>query len=154
MNALPHVVIVDDLITLIEDPVTILRRWADSALCRDLPTAAYYPPDGVEPPEAAIARCACCPVSAACLATALVHEANSGYRDGWWGGFSPDERGSLAAALGIVDVGVAVEAQTDLSTPGAIARHLRGEGQTIPAIAAAIGCTKRTVYRYLASTAA
>jgi len=82
---------------------------------------------------------------------ALLHEAIDGYRFGWWGGLGPSERKELWSAL---DLPVPQPAEVDLRTPAAVARHLRSQRRTVPAIAAELGCTERTVYRYLAATAA
>lgn len=153
MNALLPVVIDDParLTTLVDNPISTRQLWAGRAACRDLAGEAYFPDDGDLPSLDALAVCAGCPVAAECLATALVHEANDGFRNGWWGGYAPDERAVIADALGIVD---APDVEPDLSTPSAIARHLRGAGRTVRAIADELGCTKRTVYRYLADAAA
>jgi hypothetical protein len=94
-------------------------------------------------------RCRSCAVVAECLATALIHESQNGYRDGWWG-TSPDAREVIAKRLGIETLPV----ELDLLGPAALARHLRSQNRSIPSIAVELGCTERTVYRYLSSTAA
>jgi hypothetical protein len=103
------------------------------------------------PSAEALACCAVCPVATECLASALVHEALDGCRFGWWGGVGPNERELL---WGTFDVPARQPVEVDLRNPAAIARHLRAQRLTVPAIAAELGCTERTVYRYLATSAA
>lgn len=140
------------LVTLINDRSATTRRWDNSAECADLRLAGepYFPEDGEVPPEEALARCTTCTVAHECLATALVHESREGLRFGWWGGYSPDERELLAKRIGLATQ----QGEIDLRRPAELARILRAQNHTIPSIAAELGCTERTVYRYLASTAA
>lgn len=140
------------LVTLVNDPRTTTRRWDDRAACADLPPAGdpYFPEDGDLPPTEALARCITCTVAHDCLATALMHESEEGLRFGWWGGCSPDEREVLAKRIGLFTTQVEI----DLRQPADLARILRAQKRTIPSIAAELGCTERTVYRYLAGTAA
>lgn len=139
------------LVTLINDRRTTTRRWDNSAGCTDLRLAdPYFPEDGEVPPTEALARCITCPVAHECLATALVHESEEGLRFGWWGGYSPKERELLAERIGLATQ----QGEIDLRRPAELARILRAQNRTIPSIAAELGCTERTVYRYLASTAA
>jgi hypothetical protein len=140
------------LVTLINDLRSASRRWHNSSACADLPPAGdpYFPKDGELPPTEALARCITCTVADECLATALVHESEEGIRVGWWGGCSPDERQLLAERIGITTRPVEIE----LRRTADLARILRGQNRTIASIAAELGCTERTVYRYLASTAA
>jgi hypothetical protein len=151
MNAIP---LVDEsrLVALLSDTTTTSRRWAERAACADLPPGAdsYFPDDGKLPPVDALARCQSCPVAAQCLATALIHESQSGYRFGWWGGVGPDGREQLAQRLGIQTIPV----ELDIRGPADLARYLRSQSLTVPSIAAKLGCTERTVYRYLADSAA
>ncbi len=151
MNLIPRV---DEsrLVTLINDPTTTSRRWDDRAACADLPRTGdpYFPEDGELPPCEALARCVRCLVAHECLATALVHESEEGLRFGWWGGCSPEERELLAERIGLPTQQIEI----DLRRPPDLARILRARNHTIPAIAAELGCTERTVYRYLASAAA
>jgi hypothetical protein len=141
------------LVALFMDPATTTNRWAGRAACIDRPTAAdpYFPEDDQVPPADVLACCAGCPVAHECLATALVHEAIDGFRSGWWGGFGPAERQVL---WGTLDLPAAQPVAVDLRSPAAIARHLRAQRRTVAAIAAELGCTERTVYRYLAASAA
>jgi hypothetical protein len=150
MNQIP---LVDEsrLVKLVSDPPTATRRWDNRAACADLAPASdpYFPEAGELPPREALARCFTCPVAHECLATAIRHEAEEGLRFGWWGGYGPDERDALARRLGIH-----TQPEIDLGRPADLARHLRAASRTVPSIAAELGCTERTVYRYLASTAA
>lgn len=140
------------LVTLVNDPHTTTRRWDNRAACADLPLAGdpYFPDEGELPPTDVLARCISCTVAHECLAAALVHESEEGLRFGWWGGYSPDEREVLAERIGLPTRQVEI----DLRGPADLARMLRGQNRTIPSIAAQLGCTERTVYRYLASAAA
>jgi hypothetical protein len=141
------------LVGLIQDKSTTAHRWAERAGCLDLPIAGdpYFPEEDEAPPMEALTCCAVCPVALECLATSLVHEAVDEYRFGWWGGFSPVQRELLWASLGISSP---EPAKIDLRSPAATACHLRTQRRTVPAIAAELGCTERTVYRYLAAAAA
>lgn len=136
---------------LMNDPATRARRWQSRANCTDLPTGdhPYFPDDGETPPVEAVVCCSACSVANECLATALLHEAEDGYRFGWWGGYSPDERTRIAHQLG-----VETRPDLDLDHPAELARELRDRNLTIPSIAVELGCTERTVYRYLARSAA
>lgn len=139
------------LIELINTPSTLQRRWDERAACAKPLSGfeTYFPEDGA-PSITALARCMGCSVALECLATALIYEATDGYRHGWWGGVGPDEREDVAQRLGI-----AVRVRAVVSEePADLARHLRASNYTIPAIAAELGCTERTVYRYLAKFAA
>lgn len=139
------------LIDLIKSASTLSRRWDEHAACAGAVGGfdTYFPEDG-SPSVEALARCLACPVSHECLATAFIYEATDGYRHGWWGGFGPEERDELALRLGVTAGPPAAEP----SEPADLARRLRARNYTIPAIAAELGCTERTVYRYLAKFAA
>lgn len=151
MNLIP---VIDEyrLVTLINDCDLGKRRWDDRAPCADVPAIGdpYFPDDGELPPVEALARCTSCPVAHECLATALVHEAEEGLRFGWWGGRGPEERELLADRIGLPTQPVEIT----IRRPADLARLLRAENRTVPSIAAELGCTERTVYRYLAHTAA
>lgn len=150
MNPIP---LLDEsrLVDLINTPSVLQRRWDERAACAEMPGGfeTYFPEDGA-PSVAALARCLGCAVAHECLATALIYEATDNYRFGWWGGFGPDEREHVAQRLGI-SVGERIVVPDE---PADLARHLRASNYTIPAIAAELGCTERTVYRYLAKFAA
>lgn len=141
------------LVALVQDPTTTAHRWADRAACINSPASGdpYFPDDDQMPSAEALACCAGCAVAQHCLATALVHEARDGYRSGWWGGLGPSDRDLLWANIGAE---VLPPVEIDLRGPAAVARHLRAQRRTVPAIAAELGCTERSVYRYLAATAA
>jgi hypothetical protein len=151
MNLMP-LVNESRLVNLVSDPTTTQQPWADRAACADLPagTEPYFPDDGELPPLDALARCFACPVATECLATALIHESQSGYRHGWWGGTGPESREGIASRLGIETT----PAELDMRGPADLACQLRSQDRTIPSIAAELTCTERTVYRYLASSAA
>lgn len=108
----------------------------------------YFPEPGEVPPPDALARCDDCPVAAECLASALAHEAVDGDRHGWWGGLGPADRNRLWASLAPTADDLPILAMRDLV---AIAIRLRSQRRSVKAIAAEIGCTERTVYRYLAT---
>jgi hypothetical protein len=140
------------LVALVSGFTTTSRRWEERAACADLPsgTDAYFPAAGEPPSASALSRCRSCPVATECLASALIHESHSGYRFGWWGGVEPDGREQLAQRLGIQTM----PAELDIRGPADLARYLRSQNLTISSIAAELGCTERTVYRYLANSAA
>jgi hypothetical protein len=150
MNPIP---LVDEsrLVELVNDPHITTRWWDNRAACADLAPASdpYFPEAGELPPTEALARCITCPVAHECLATAIRHEAKDALRFGWWGGYGPDERAALARRLAIH-----TQPEVEPGRPADLARHLRAQNRNIPSIAAELGCTERTVYRYLASTAA
>jgi hypothetical protein len=151
MNPIP---LIDEslLVALVSEFTTTSHPWDERAACADLPSGAdaYFLDRGERPSADALACCRACPVVTECLATALIHESQADYRFGWWGGFGPDEREQLAQRLGIQTVPVELE----IRGPADLARHLRSQNLTIPSIAAKLGCTERTVYRYLANSAA
>lgn len=140
------------LVELIQEPGTTRQAWSVHAACQHLASDLFFPDEGKAPPQQALACCETCPVALHCLATALVHEASDGYRFGWWGGLSPLERDHIWAQLRAPAIPTQVEIH--LRDPMAIARHLRDQSRTISAIAAELGCSERTVYRYLAASAA
>jgi hypothetical protein len=141
----------DDLVTLIQKPGTATHDWADHGACTGLSGDPYFPDEDEQPPAEAIRLCVSCPVAGQCLASALLYEAADGLRHGWWGGYSPDQRAALWPRLRDQAVELPVLA---LSDPSSIARRLRANRWTVKAIAAELGCTERSVYRYLAETAA
>lgn len=137
---------------LVSNPTATSGRWTDQAACADISSGVdtYFPENGELPPADALNLCWSCPVAAECLATALVHESQDGYRFGWWGGVGPDERAQIALRLGLQTVPV----ELDVREPADLARYLRSHDHTITSIAALLGCAERTVYRYLADPAA
>ena len=142
--------VVDERLVLafMNDPTTARRRLDSDAACADAPSFPYHPEDRECPSADALALCLECPVRQECLATALHHEATAGYRDGWWGGFSPEDRDRLARELRIDSPAV------EDDDPANRARSLRADGLTVSSIAFELGCTERTAYRYLAASAA
>jgi hypothetical protein len=142
----------DDLVPVVKDPATARQEWADQAACLDLSGLPYFPEDGEAPPTEALECCARCPVAQQCVACALQYEASDGYRYGWWGGCSPSERERIWTRIApAVDGGLP---DLPLSDRATIARALRTRRWTIAAIALEIGCTERSVYRYLSGPAA
>lgn len=139
---------VDLVRDLVADSHTRRHHWGDDALCLGF-TADYVPDEDETPPAEALSLCAACPVATHCLASALAAERTEPYRNGWWGGCSPDEREAIAADLGLVTVVDTI----DEASPAALARRLRADNHSVAEIAAALGCNKRSVYRYLAKTA-
>jgi len=141
----------DHVVALLHRPDTTTHAWAEAAACVGMKGDPYFPADGDEPTAAALRVCDGCPVASNCLASALLYEAADGLRYGWWGGLSPEEREQLWARLGHRLV---KSPELSLSDPASIARQLRSERWTVKAIAGELGCTERTVYRYLAAPAA
>lgn len=137
----------DRLVDLISDPATTGQQWASKALCHGRSLDEFFEGDAEHMPPC----CAACPVRVECLATALVHERDDGYRHGWWGGTRPADREAIAQEL---DLDTAAHVERDPGDPAHRARQLRSNDHTIRAIAEVLGCTKRTVYRYLADDAA
>lgn len=141
------------LIDHLNDPRLTLQRWASAAACADLPHNPYIPEDDeAEPPASALRLCEACPVALKCLAVAMIHEGRDDFRFGWWGGVGPAERAELAVRLDIKPTAHPLD--VDLLPPAERALRLRMKNRTIQAIALELGCTTRTVYRYLASAAA
>ena len=72
-------------------------RWSGWAVCRDTPTALFFPAGnfhlGRLDEERAKALCSSCPVRVRCLTSALEHQEAYGI----WGGLNPDERRALTA---------------------------------------------------------
>lgn len=139
------------LVGLVRNPATTGQAWAAEAACHDLATDAFYPEDDLPPPVDLLEHCATCPVALECLATALIHESVDEYRAGWWGGMGPGERELLWADL---DFSTPPPVDLELRDPVTIARYLRRQQRTIPSIAVELGCSERTVYRYLTADAA
>jgi AraC-like DNA-binding protein len=124
----------------------LIERQLRNAACRGMDPELFHPDDG-QPDELVIARCAGCPARLACLALALrVEEPDA--RVGWYGGLGPEDRDQVAMTL-------------HLDTPeppvpegAARAAQLKAAGWTVGEIATALGCSCRTVQRYLRMTAA
>ena len=125
---------------------TSLDRQLSSAACRGLDPETFHP--AVDRPEPAdVDRCASCTARLACLAIALRAE-DPEMRTGWYGGLGPEDRDNVARALGL-----------DNPNPPAPDRaiqaaRLQADGWTVDAIAAELGCSRRTVQRYLRAATA
>ncbi len=140
------------LADLLQDPGVLRQAWAKDAACRN--TSYNYLPDEGEPPPDALRLCAVCPVASQCLATALLHEHACGLRDGWWGGLAPSERDTVWGSLNPAPGALPTPTQMEEEDPIRRALAMRTRGYTVAAMAVELGCTKRTVYRYLAAAAA
>ncbi len=141
-----------NLVELLQSAAVTHQEWARRAACQEPSTEMFFGDQDDPPPAEAMAACRSCPVADECLATALLHESVDDLRSGWWGGRGPEDRGVLWARIGAPATPAATE--LDMRDPAALARHLRSQRRTIPSIAAELGCSKRTVYRYLAASAA
>ncbi len=117
------------------------------AACSGMGPDAYHPDQG-RPADLALARCAGCQARLACLALALRSE-DPEARSGWYGGLGPADRDALAASLDLDEPAAVLE--TDSATRAA---QLRAAGWTISEIAVELGCSRRTVQRYLRKAAA
>jgi hypothetical protein len=117
-----------------------------SAACRGCDPNAYHPEVG-RPSEDDLARCDSCVVATACIAVALRAE-DPELRVGWYGGLGPADRAALAhsIAVEVPDVG---EGSDRISR----ARELWDSGWKIDEIAAELGCSRRTIQRYLKQVA-
>jgi AraC-like DNA-binding protein len=123
-----------------------LGRPLRLAACRGMDLEAFFPDEG-RPDDLVLARCTSCPARLACLALALRAEDHD-MRWGWYGGLGPEDRDGVARTLNL-------EVQEAPVPDRAIqAARLRADGWTIEAIATELGCSRRTVQRYLRTTAA
>jgi hypothetical protein len=120
--------------------LTSLNHQLRDAACRGMDTELYFP-DGGQPGELALARCAGCQARLACLALALRTE-DPDTRYGWFGGLGPADRDAVAASLTLK------KSASPVLDPPARAIELRAAGWTVGAIAANLGCSPRTVQRY------
>jgi hypothetical protein len=116
------------------------------AACRGMDPDLFHPDDG-QPDDLVLARCAGCPARLACLALALRAE-DPAARSGWYGGYGPTERDEVAAVLDLDP------AKRPVPDGAARAAELRAAGWTVREIAVTLGCSRRTVQRYLRMTAA
>jgi Transcription factor WhiB/Homeodomain-like domain len=119
-------------------PLDRQLRWA---ACRGTDPDAFHPDEG-KPADSVVARCGGCHARLACLALALRAE-EPDLRCGWYGGLGPEDRDDAASAMGL---------ETPLaSVPDRAvqAARLRANGRTVDAVAAELGCSRRTVQRYL-----
>jgi AraC-like DNA-binding protein len=124
-------------------PLDRQLRWA---ACRGMDPDAFHPDEG-RPDHPVLARCTGCRTRLACLALALRAE-DPDARSGWYGGLSPSDRDNVAATLSL-------ETPKPPASDRAIqAARLQAAGWTVEDIATELGCSCRTVQRYLRTTAA
>ncbi len=123
-------------------PLDRQLRWA---ACHGMDPDAFHPDEG-RPDHPVVARCTGCRARLACLALALRAE-EPDMRWGWYGGLSPDDRDGIASALGLE-----TPEQPIPDRPVQAAR-LKANGWTVEAIATELGCSRRTVQRYLRTAA-
>lgn len=123
-----------------------LDRQLRRAACQEMDPDAFHPDQG-RPDDLVVARCTGCEGRLACLALALRAE-DPDARSGWYGGLGPGDRDNVVAALGL-------ETPEPPAPDRAIqAARLRAAGWTVEDIATELGCSRRTVQRYLRTTAA
>lgn len=111
------------------------------AACAGVDPNVYHPEDGW-PSELSLARCSGCPARIACLALALRAE-DPEAREGWYGGLGPADREGVVAVLRIETP------QPPRRDRAVEAARLRAAGWTVNRIAMQLGCSRRTVQRYL-----
>jgi hypothetical protein len=112
----------------------------DQAACAGVDPELYHP-EG-QPDELSLFRCSACPARLACLALALRAE-DAEVRSGWYGGISPTDRDDIAQILRLEP------SQPVVPDRAVEAARLQASGWTINQIATQIGCSRRTVQRYL-----
>ncbi|MET9640092.1 WhiB family transcriptional regulator [Streptomyces virginiae] len=130
------------LLALIESPSTSGFTRAE---CRDVDVDVYHPSERQKPGADILARCCRCAVRLECLALALRAE-DPEARSGWYGGLGPADRDAIAASLLLPSGG-------GQPPPDHVAeaRRLVGDGWRINDVAELLGCSRRTVQRYLHS---
>ncbi|MCB5181108.1 WhiB family transcriptional regulator [Streptomyces antimicrobicus] len=111
------------------------------AACRGSDVDLYHPSDRQRPQPETLAGCARCGVRLDCLAVALRAE-DPQARSGWYGGFGPEDRDAIAALLPL-------PRDEALSDRVRTARRLVDDGWLINDVAELLGCSRRTVQRYL-----
>lgn len=123
----------------------LINHPADNSLelaaCAGTDPDVYHPDEG-QPDELSLFRCTGCPARLACLALALRAE-DAEAREGWYGGLGPADRDAIAPFLRL--------APPQPTPPGRAvdAARLRASGWTVNQIAEQLGCSRRTVQRYL-----
>jgi AraC-like DNA-binding protein len=134
---------------------TLIENSDFQSISRQLRHAAYvgmdpalFHPDRGRPPELALARCFGCPARMPCLALAFRTE-DPDLRTGWYGGLGPSDLDAVADSLNLGG-----PEDVSLRDPAVRAEELRMAGWTVNAIAAELGCSRRTVQRYLRRSAA
>jgi AraC-like DNA-binding protein len=110
------------------------------AACAGGDPDAYHLEEG-RPSELSLVRCIRCPARLACLALALRAE-DPEAREGWYGGLGPADREGVAAMLRLETLDPPPDRAIE-------AARLRTSGWTINDIAKQLGCSRRTVQRYL-----
>ncbi|MFD3521252.1 WhiB family transcriptional regulator [Streptomyces sp. NPDC058653] len=112
------------------------------AACRGMDVNLYHPADGKRPVERSLAVCVGCEGRLECLTLALrVEEPEA--RHGWYGGLSPADRDCVAVMLRLP------KGTTPLPDRALTAIRLSRDGWRINDIAEELGCSRRTVQRYL-----
>jgi WhiB family redox-sensing transcriptional regulator len=130
-----------ELRDLIQSPE---NRGLARAACRDVDVSLYHPEDGERPADEPLAVCVGCEGRLECLALALRAE-DPEARHGWYGGLGPADRDRIAAMLRLATVA------TPLPDRALTAIRLGRDGWRINDIAQVLGCSRRTVQRYLRS---
>ncbi|WP_405506678.1 WhiB family transcriptional regulator [Streptomyces purpurascens] len=120
------------------------HRDSVRAACRGVDVSLYHPEDGERPAEGPLAVCVGCEGRLECLALALRAE-DSEARHGWYGGLGPAERDRIAVLLRLA------KSATPLPDRALTAIRLGRDGWRINDIAQVLGCSRRTVQRYLGS---
>ncbi|WP_406451733.1 WhiB family transcriptional regulator [Streptomyces sp. NBC_00876] len=120
------------------------NRDAVRAACTDVDVSLYHPEDGERPADGLLAVCVGCEGRLECLALALRAE-DPEVRHGWYGGLGPADRDRIAAVVRLDAVA------TPLSDKAFAAIRLGQNGWRINDIAQELGCSRRTVQRYLRS---
>ncbi|MCI3223804.1 WhiB family transcriptional regulator [Streptomyces sp. NP-1717] len=120
------------------------HRYSVRAACRGVDVSLYHPEDGDGPAEGPLATCVGCEGRLECLALALRAE-DPEARHGWYGGLGPAERDRIAVMLRLA------KTATPLPDRALTAIRLGREGWRINDIAQVLGCSRRTVQRYLGS---
>ncbi|CAM5567592.1 hypothetical protein SAVIM338S_04766 [Streptomyces avidinii] len=116
----------------------------------DVDSDAYHPSDGESPDADALSRCSRCAVRLECLALALRAE-DPEVRSGWYGGFGPEDRDTIATLL-LPAGGGRAAGSDDGQAPServVTAKRLVNEGWRINDVAELFSCSRRTVQRYL-----
>ncbi|MBT2477596.1 WhiB family transcriptional regulator [Streptomyces sp. ISL-94] len=115
------------------------RQWMDAALCAQTDPDLFFPEKGGSY-QTANKVCASCPVRRQCADYAQIAERGLSYpyRHGAWGGTSPRKRAGTAD-------------ETARQARDADIRRYAAAGWDAEAIATAVNCTSRTVWRVLAA---
>ncbi|MEU9050422.1 WhiB family transcriptional regulator [Streptomyces sp. NPDC048384] len=129
----------------LRDLIQCPQHWDSArAACKDVDVSHYHPADGERSAEGPLAVCVGCGGRLDCLALALRAE-DAEARHGWYGGFGPADRDRIAAMLRLP------KGATSLPDRALAAIRLGRDGWLVNDIAQALGCSRRTVQRYLRS---